>query len=625
MSNRPRAHLEDTSKKRQYTDVSWLAISLAILGAWVFTGYYAFANSSQPRTSERRDVQGRRCGVDIGVEDKPYVFYQDTAKCTKSTCGNQYICVEKCPKDKLVFATNTSMKVFLKASSCDRDLKTGNCKLPHLELQCLPDLDVATSARLKFLPKHVDIISLQRAVKNIYKTAANEKIVGRYYPTLGELYMSVGICLAPTIAIAVIFAVLLAKLPMTMVYISFATFASFCAFYIFFFFVQMTKKIASEDSAELAVYCIFGTASVLGIFALFFILVLREDLARSAKLICESAIMARAVKCSYGIAITVLALKVILLQYGLVVLYLLIDTGEATHKIFDFSSDCKCIKEAENYDNGVKCIPSIIKKHCTNCSAVCAVIDVKMNSTSYMLFSLNIFSTLHFLFLLKSFGELCYAGMYSAWYWKKPRSLMKLCKYHLGTALFGSLVVQICRLIKSIALVSERISQLRDVIPCMKYSSRYFANVLSFCCVSSRVSRYSSIICAIDGSNYCKSAVVSNVIIGSNLHRVRDIDSVAKILYLTMVVFAVLAELGVCYLILFLLDKGLYSMWVPFGIMMVHSSIVTATVLNAFDTATSVLFICFLKDLEGSDASTEKLNPAPESLTNLFIYEEQDD
>ncbi|PSN36839.1 hypothetical protein C0J52_14250 [Blattella germanica] len=62
--------------KRSCTDVICFLLFFAFIGGWVAVGIYV-------------DSNGRRCGLDEGVTDKPYLFFFDLSKCATATIASQ--------------------------------------------------------------------------------------------------------------------------------------------------------------------------------------------------------------------------------------------------------------------------------------------------------------------------------------------------------------------------------------------------------------------------------------------------------------------------------------------------------------------------------------------------------
>lgn len=56
------------------------------------------------------DSNGQKCGIDAGVQNKPYLFFFDLTKCTTIDtpirgCKTPQVCVEKCPDELFILKT----------------------------------------------------------------------------------------------------------------------------------------------------------------------------------------------------------------------------------------------------------------------------------------------------------------------------------------------------------------------------------------------------------------------------------------------------------------------------------------------------------------------------------------
>ena len=151
------------------------------------------------------------------------------------------------------------------------------------------------------------------------------------------------------------------------------------------------------------------------------------------------------------------------------------------------------------------------------------------------------------------------AGVFSQWYWtlnkKKdlPRcaigtSLWNATVFHLGTVAFGSLVIAIIRMIRTVLEYVERklkrfnndltkykVEQLRSDLSVQLFIFRCLLCVCKCClwCLEKFmrfINRNAYIMCAIKNTNFCKSAYSAFNLIMRNLVRVVVLDSVVDFL-----------------------------------------------------------------------------------------------
>ncbi|XP_075987472.1 choline transporter-like 2 isoform X2 [Anticarsia gemmatalis] len=93
---------------RSCTDIIWLILFILFLGAWGFVGYYGMTNGNIQKLLAPIDSNGKRCGLDSGLEDKKYLVFFNIENClTPSTpitgCNTPQVCVKQCPDRTILF------------------------------------------------------------------------------------------------------------------------------------------------------------------------------------------------------------------------------------------------------------------------------------------------------------------------------------------------------------------------------------------------------------------------------------------------------------------------------------------------------------------------------------------
>ncbi|XP_072935084.1 choline transporter-like 2 isoform X2 [Epargyreus clarus] len=89
---------------RSCTDVVFLILFIAFLGVWGYVGYYSMQHGSIEKLLAPIDSNGRRCGIDSGLENKKNLLFFNIAKCVAPDsvlmgCRTPQVCVEKCPDE----------------------------------------------------------------------------------------------------------------------------------------------------------------------------------------------------------------------------------------------------------------------------------------------------------------------------------------------------------------------------------------------------------------------------------------------------------------------------------------------------------------------------------------------
>ena len=70
-------------KNRGCTDILCFLLLIAFLGGWVVVGIYAFGNGNPLKLIYPSDSNGKICGSDQGLENRPYLLFFDLTKCLK--------------------------------------------------------------------------------------------------------------------------------------------------------------------------------------------------------------------------------------------------------------------------------------------------------------------------------------------------------------------------------------------------------------------------------------------------------------------------------------------------------------------------------------------------------------
>ncbi|XP_031621563.1 CTL-like protein 2 isoform X2 [Contarinia nasturtii] len=94
--------------KRSCTDVCCLFIFIVFLCCWGFVAQFAIKNGDLDRLLVPTDSSGRKCGVDNGVVNEPYLLFFNLEKCIDPTvplfgCKTPQVCVRECPTTTFIF------------------------------------------------------------------------------------------------------------------------------------------------------------------------------------------------------------------------------------------------------------------------------------------------------------------------------------------------------------------------------------------------------------------------------------------------------------------------------------------------------------------------------------------
>jgi len=289
------------------------------------------------------------------------------------------------------------------------------------------------------------------------------------------------------------------------------------------------------------------------------------------------------------------------------------------------SSHPECYKSPQDmYQPTDLCSSSAFSPCEASCpGAMCQFVKYTRSKDYSLLQVVNVFGLYWGLFFCSSFSELVLAGVFSHWYWKRgtkrlpswpvTRAVFYTVIFHLGTVAFGSLVIAIIRMIR---LALEYVEK-----KCKKFNNEIGRCILC-CCKSCLwclekfmqfINRNAFIMCAVNGTNFCKSAKDAFKLLMRNLLRVVVLNSVCDFLLLIGKVVIVVASGSVSYLafggyIPSIREEMpvLNYFFIPCIFIVIGSYLIASAFFSVYSMAVDTLFLCFLEDLERNDGSAAK-------------------
>ena len=252
--------------------------------------------------------------------------------------------------------------------------------------------------------------------------------------------------------------------------------------------------------------------------------------------------------------------------------------------------------------------------------AACQFVKYTRSRDYSLLQAVNVFGLYWGLFFCSSFAELVLAGVFSHWYWSRGRNrlpswpvgraLANTVAFHLGTVAFGSLVIAIIRFVR---LVFEYIEKKckkfnneigRFILCCCKCCLWFLEKFMRF------INRNAFIMCAVNGTNFCKSAKDAFNLLMRNLLRVVVLNSVCDFLLFIGKVVIVAACGSVSYLafggyIPHVREEipVLNYFFIPIIFIIIGSYLIASAFFSVYSMSVDTLFLCFLEDLERNDGS----------------------
>ncbi|CAL4118051.1 unnamed protein product, partial [Meganyctiphanes norvegica] len=278
-------------------------------------------------------------------------------------------------------------------------------------------------------------------------------------------------------------------------------------------------------------------------------------------------------------------------------------------------------------DNGFNSTSSQ-ETHCdkSNCSGIeCHIETHKLDPyISYLQFY-NLFGLFWSVFFTSAFGEMVLAGAFASWYWCFDKSkdvptftiihsLGRTLRYHVGTLAFGSLIIAVVRMFRTIMeYIDYKVRQ---------HTDSKIAKILMWCCrcclwclekFLKYINRNAYVYCAIYGKNFCKSARKAVSLIFRNAARAVVLDKVTDFLLFIgkMVICSGMAAASFLYFNGDLKNINPYSSAMnyyqtPVVVITIGTYFISSSFFSVYDMAVDTMFLCFLEDCERNDGSSEK-------------------
>ncbi|XP_046403797.1 choline transporter-like protein 2 isoform X5 [Ischnura elegans] len=389
-----------------------------------------------------------------------------------------------------------------------------------------------------------------------------------------------------------------------------------------FFKIDFKSTLAKKETWM--VFLIIA-ASILAIILLILIF-LRNRIRIAIELIREASRAVGSVTSTLFFPIVPWLLQLVALAWGLSVALYLASSGKPEHRVTGVNQDCHCDTV---YKPGDICIPDVFNQHCINLrtsdvSCGCQFFAHRTDKYVPWLHAFNLFGTLWLLFFISALGEMTLAGVFGAWYWTWNKakglpffalteSVWRAFRYHLGTVAFGSLLIAICRFIRIMLEYIHHKLKKRDnklvqcLLCCLRCCFWCLEKFLRF------LNRNAYVMCAVHGTNFCKSAKDAFNLLMRNIVRVVVIDKVTDFL-LFLGKILIVAGMGVASYYVFghkseELDKHvpqLHYFFLPIIVIALGTYFIASVFFGVYAMAVDTLFLCFLEDGERNDGSAEK-------------------
>lgn len=582
-------------KRRSCTDIICLFLFVAFLAAWGFVGFYAYKRGDPEKILKPTDSNGRKCGVDSEVLNKPYLFYFDITKCADPTviingCNTPQVCVEKCPdhgwnsdvyiQNQRPFDLNDVRNNLI---CLDEKTKNGVTNLDNLKYvidnglcaswyitsypslnRCFPMHQELDSKWVKSLPFTDPILLLTDSIKQLESLAYTQEVGTEIYDDLTKSWKFIVLALGIAIVVSLIYISLLRWIAGIMTWLSILALLALSITGTIFSYkryeylkkygpppvknkmiVGTLEEWSYTPELWLAIAIILG---ILAVIILLLVIFLRRRIIVAIALIKEGSKAVSSIITSLFFPLIPWVLQCAVVVWVLAVLCYLMSIGKDVFKVQGLSSSCICTDVYEDLQNGDICEPRIFQQKCSNpqTSLPCVnagcnfVLTEKENIVTYF----EIFNAFGFfwgIWYISGLSQMILAGAFATWYWTFHKrnvpffilteSAGRTVRYHLGTIAFASLIISICSFIRAVLEYVE--NKLK------KYENDLVKAI--FCCCKCFfwclerflrfINRNAYIMCAIHGKNFCTSAGDAFNLLMRNAVRVVVLDKVTDFLF----------------------------------------------------------------------------------------------
>ncbi|GFN94001.1 choline transporter-like protein 2 [Plakobranchus ocellatus] len=658
---------------RSCTDVVCCLLFIVFIAGLVVVAYFAFLYGDPKLLIYPEDSDGNLCGLG-SFKDRKYLFFFDLVKCGRmgpgvfvNGCPTPQVCVERCPDENYVYLQNIvdqdKTKLICKyeinaTKSVEELVADEDCAPFYLRSfsvinRCLPLADLLdlakdvvevptangnyTVAEANNVTVSGSELKLSLAVYEQFLTAKEygEKIVADVVASWWMILVGLAIAMV----ISLIWIILMRWIASFMVWITLLAFVSVWLFltaicwYLYYdvkgksevlSFYMVWRFTFEKEKLFLAGGIIFG---VIFLVVTLILLGLCTRIRIAIALIEQGS---RAV----GSMWSTLLWPVIpyILQVGVVALWACIAVFLASvGREQDFQDNNITFANGSINEDAVKERSAGLfeevpcEDNGTNTfSELCGFIKNGDGDYTIYLQLYNLFMLFWLVNFVSAMGQLTLAGSFATYYWTFNKdkdlpsfpllgSFYRCFRYHLGSLAFGSLLIAIVQVIRTILeyvdskLKNSENDVAKFLVKCLKCCFWCLEKVLRF------ITKNAYIMMGVHGKNFCASAKDAFNLILRNVVRVFVLDKVTDFL-MFICKLLVVGIVGVAAYFFFNGDvpylddysPRLNFYMVPIVIVVLGAYIIADVFFTVYEMAVDTLFLCFLEDLEKNDGSPEK-------------------
>lgn len=574
-------------KKRSCTDVLLLLLLIAVWGAMTLLGFVALgwiSNDNLPAGDPNRllspmDYNGRICGIDSAVSDKPYAYYMldSSAVCIKScpttTDTTTFICKNDVYQEAADLSAATGFN-YVNSRNCMYQVKTSETLK-----RCFPDGDSSTAAATASSDSNgtVDTTS--------YSAGSTP---GWFTTFLQDLYEQAGIIFGIGIGVSVALSgvyLAILRVPGTLFIMIWSLLISILlaivvgAYLLYDLSVQWASD-GAHDSTQVAAmeYTSYVVFAIAGLY-LCLLLVMVERVQLAINVVKEAARALAAMPTLMGVPLLqAIGLTIFLVPWVIYSLYLASSGDLVVVTATDASGLSYNYKTFEYSEN-------------------------TQYAFLYMLFCW--FWTSQFII---AYGQMTVALAFVAWYFTHAKdqvgtgtvvwALRTVFYYHMGTVAFGSLVIAIIKTIRAvIAYIQKKAAA---------SANRVLVVVMSVCqccmwCLEKCMkflNKNAYIQTAIYGYSFCWAAKQAFFLILRNIMRVFAVSMVGDFVLLLGKLFISVFTTFIAYLALSADSDNVNGFILPIIFVFLLAYFVASMFVEIFGMGIETILMCYIADEE---------------------------
>ncbi|XP_047535659.1 choline transporter-like 2 isoform X3 [Vanessa atalanta] len=598
---------------RSCTDIVWLITFILFLGGWGYVGYYSMTRGNVEKLLAPIDSNGRRCGLDSGLEDKKYLLFFNIAKCLApgtpiTGCPTTQVCVSQCPSRTVLFEKEIRQNpaIFdqikndmvctdginvqtMTSSEALEHIKNEKCTSFVLQSQpvlgrCFVNVTAAVELLRDLTNGTVDLAEAQ-VLEQLIQLLKSNQLSSQIVQDLVQSRWYMAGALVAVVLVCFIYILLLRWVVTPVVWTSIAGLFALLGFAIYLCYKNYeyykANPVGLYQTTNLKGYAqsifaksetwlvILIISAIVFLILLLVIIFLRNRIVIAIALIREGSKAVTAIKSTVLFPIFPWILQCGIIAYGVLVLMYLLSIGESAFRVVNLKNDTTCDCGGLYTEEGVACNPAKFISQCHDTRS--ALLPCQLASchftgidNPYSVIYMQLVNLLGFfwaMFFISGVADMMLASTFSTWYWTFHKrdlpfftltsGIYRTFRYHLGTVAFGALIIAIVRVIRVI---------LEYIDHKLKKFDNPFTRCIMCCCKCffwclenflKFVNKNAYIMCAVHGKNFCRSANDAFSLLMRNIVRVVVLDKVADFIFFLS---KLLISIGVGFAVYYLLE-----------------------------------------------------------------------